>query len=371
MHYIGNGINGGNIGDDKSMIYTTYENQPVEYSLYGQFITYDELKKAILKEYSNDNYSKTINVFIDIYQFLMTSLRFRKYTDPYSIAAAIINYAAHMRRYFRTVHNMYSNIVLIYSTNDSENNTKFIPDYNVYYNNRKKINHIMYDRIINNINLVKLLIPYIPDVFLKEGTVESSVIIHDIIQNRYMGLHPNLILSNSQLMYQLPQYSKSSIVIRKDLGFKPILNKTYTYNKNNCVEAYCYELSKYNVTEPINQQTISFIMSLRGIPKRSIKALSSIKSVLKMAKQIPLGCEHDPNVQYNIYANNKSKRPVISEDEFINRYKCIDLGYQYKLYKLLPESKELKYLDQLNDKESVQEINNYYFKNSPLNLEEL
>ena len=55
----------------------------------------------------------------------------------------------------------------------------------------------------------------------------------------------------------------------------------------------------------------------------------------------------------------------------LNRYKAIDLGYQYKLYKTLPESKERKFLEQLNDKESVQEINNRYFAKSPLNLEEL
>ena len=353
------------------MIYTSFDNYPIEHSLYGQFITYDELRNIISNEYANDNYSQTINVFIDVYQFLMIGLRYKKINDPYSIAASIINYAAHIRRYFKIVHGMYSNIVLIYTTNDSENTTKFLPEYNAYYKNRKKANPFMWERIQNNMKLVRVLVPYIPDVFLKEGSVESSVMIHDFIQNHYVGRHPNLIISNSQMMYQLPQFSRSAVILRKDLGPTATLNKTFSYNIHNCVEAYCYEITKLNLTDiKINQQTISFTMALRGIPRRSITSLYAIKTVLKMADQIPLGCEHDPDVWYEICTHKKSKK-YITKEMILNRYKAIDLGYQYKLYKTLPESKERKFLEQLNDKESVQEINTRYLAKSPLNLEEL
>ena len=293
------------------MIYTSFDNYPVEHSLYGQFITYDELKTIISNEYANDDYSRTINVFIDVYQFLMIGLRYKKINDPYSIAAAIINYAAHLRRYFKIVHEMYSNIILIYTTNDSENTTKFLPEYNTYYKNRQKANQRMWKHIQNNMQLVRILVPYIPDVFLKEGSVESSVIIHDFIQNHYVGVHPNMVISNSQMMYQLPQFSKSAIILRKDLGRSAELNRTFSYNTYNCVEAYCYELSRVNLTEEqINQQTISFVMSLRGIPRRSITSLYSIRTLLKMAKQIPLGCEHDPDVWYDVCTKNNSKRYI-------------------------------------------------------------
>ena len=104
--YIGKVISVGNIGVDQLMIYTSFDNYPIEHSLYGQFITYDELRNIISNEYANDNYSQTINVFIDVYQFLMIGLRYKKINDPYSIAASIINYAAHIRRYFKIIQQM-------------------------------------------------------------------------------------------------------------------------------------------------------------------------------------------------------------------------------------------------------------------------
>lgn len=348
----------------------SYENFLIDYALYSQFIKYDELKKLIVKEYKSDNYSKTINVYIDLYQFLMTALRYTKIDDPYVICASMINYAGHMRNYFKTVHNMYSNIILVYSTNDSENNTRFIPEYNSKYNSRKKTNSFMYDKMKINLELLEILIPYIPDVFLKKGSVEPSVIIHHLIQKSYFGKHPNLIISNSQMMYQLPVFSKSAIVIKKDLSYtNGILDRTYSYNNSNCLNGYVYELTKKNLDYVINQNSISFVNILRGIPKRSIKSLFSINPSLIMANKIPLGCEHDPDIQYDIYVNYKSNKSKISKEEYINRYKCIDLGYQYKLYKLLPESKEIKFLEQLEDVNSMHEINDAYFKNSALNLE--
>ena len=288
----------------------------------------------------------------------------------------IINYCAHIRNYFNTRHKVYTNICLVYSSNDSINNTQFVPTYNYDYKARVKYNTKIKDNVEENMKLVRLLVPYLPNVFLKEGTVETSVIIHNIIQKKLLGDNPSLVLSNSQIMYQLPVVNKDTIVIRKDLRFyKPgDFDKTYSYNSTNALHAYIYELKKKNIREYLNQKTVSFIMTLIGIPKRNIKSLCSYKTALTISKTVPLGCEFDSEILYDVcndYYKSKYKKSVpIIKEQFDRTFKCVDLNYQYKLYKLLPEYKEESFTKQnLDDVEGVQYINNKYFKDSPLNLE--
>lgn len=349
---------------------------PLDMVLYKQFVTYDELQKIIPREFNGDKNTKTINVYIDLYQFLITVFRYTRIGNFLSISSCIVNYCAHIRNYFNTRHKVYTNICLVYSTNNSTNNTQFVPMYNFEYNNRVKFNVKIKENVEENMKLVRLLVPYLPNVFLKEGTVETSVIIHNLIQKKLLGDNPSLILSNSQLMYQLPILNNNVVVIRKD--FRPYSSdykdKTYSYNHRNALHAYIYQLKKKNIREYLNQRTISFIMTLIGIPKRNVKSLCAYPTALAISKLIPLGCEFDSEVLYDVctdYYKSKDRKiiPIIKE-QFIRTFKCIDLNYQYKLYKLLPEYKEKSFIKQdLDDVEGVQYINNTYFKDSPLNLE--
>lgn len=349
---------------------------PLDMVMYKEYITYKELQKIIPAEFSGDTNTKTINVYIDLYQFLVTIFRYTRIGNFFSICSCIVNYCAHIRNYFNTRHNVYTNICLVYSTNDSKNNTQFMPTYNYDYRNRIRYNTKIKNNVDENMKLIRLLVPYLPNVFLKEGTVETSVIIHDIIQKRLLGDNPSLVLSNSQLMYQLPILDSNAIVIRKDLRiYKPNdFDKTYSYNHSNALHAYIYELKKKNIREYLNQKTISFIMTLIGIPKRNIKSFCSYTTALSISKLIPLGCEFDSEVLYDVcsdyYKSKKRDTNPIIKELFIRTFKCIDLNYQYKLYKLLPEYKEESFIKQnLDDVEGVQYINNKYFKDSPLNLE--
>lgn len=356
------------------MLYDT--KTPLDMVLYSEFITYKELQKIIPREFNGDNNTKTINVYIDLYQFLVTAFRYTRIGNFFNICSCIVNYCAHIRNYFNTRHKVYTNICLVYSSNDSTNNTQFVPTYNYDYNTRIKFNVKIKDNVEENMKLVRLLVPYLPNVFLKEGTVESSVIIHNIIQKKLLGDNPSLVLSNSQLMYQLPINNKDTVVIRKDLRMRILdgRDRTYSYNNTNSLHAYIYELKKKNIREYLNQKTISFMMTLIGIPKRNIKSLCAYPTALSISKLVPLGCEYDSEVLYDVcsdYYKSKNRKSVpIIKEQFIRTFKCVDLNYQYKLYKLLPEYKEESFIKQdLDDVEGVQYINNTYFKDSPLNLE--
>lgn len=356
------------------MLYDT--KTPLNMVLYKEFVTYKELQRIIPREFKDDTSTKTINVYIDLYQFLITIFRYTRIGDFFSICSCIVNYCAHIRNYFNTRHGVYTNICLVYSSNDSVNNTKFLPTYNYDYRTRVKYNVKIKDNVEENMKLVRLLVPYLPNVFLKEGTVETSVIIHNIIQKKLLGDNPSIVLSNSQTMYQLPVLNNNTIVIRKDFRIYRAtdFDKTYSYNSTNALHAYIYELKKKNIREYLNPKTLSFVMTLIGIPKRNIKSLCSYPTALSISKTVPLGCEFDSEILYDVcndyYKSKKRKFTPIIKEVFTETFKCIDLNYQYKLYKLLPEYKEESFIKQnLDDIEGVQYINNKYFKESPLNLE--
>lgn len=353
---------------------------PIEMVMFNEFIRYEELDKIIPVEYKNNDYDKTINVYIDLYQFLITIYRYTFIRDPHIVASCIINYAGHIRRYFNTRCNVYAKIALIYSTNDSKLNTRFYNDYNKFYNGRVRSNTRIREIVDMNIRLLKLLIPYFPNVFLRCGTVEPSIMIYDMIKEKLLGVHPNLILSNSQIMYTLPSEFKSVSVIKKDLfpkrykDDKTKIDRTYAYNGTNCLEYYIYTLKRKRFIDvKFNNKLVCFLMALIGVPKRAINSICSLTTAVRILNQVPLNIEHNIDalcdVYYDYYKSQKT-RTRISREYLTNRLMCLDILYQYKLYCELPESKERDFLTQYEDKDSVQYLNNKYFEQCPLHLDD-
>jgi len=349
------------------------ERVAIDKVLYWQFIKYNTLSKLIHKEYYN-NPSEIINVYIDLYQILITIHRYVKIDNYFCICAIIINYCAHLRHFFKKL-NVYANIVLVYGDKSSKNITQFIPEYNTFYKNRIKSNGKINSVVKSNMELLRKLVPYLPNIYFREGTVESAVIMHDIIQRKLIGIAPSLVISNSQYMYQLPLFSKSVKVINKSNSIKMQEDTTYSYNCNNALDAYLYEVKDVVLHNHFNQNTLSFIMSVLGLPKLSVLSMGmSYKTALRISNSIPIGYEQDYEVIGEVYNNYLTKNKIKNKpsvESIINRFKGIDLGYQYSLYKLLPEYSETSFLNKLEDKEAVQYINNNYFEKCPIYLDEL
>lgn len=77
------------------------ERVAIDKVLYWQFIKYNTLSKLIHKEYYN-NPSEIINVYIDLYQILITIHRYVKIDNYFCICAIIINYCAHLRHFLKS-----------------------------------------------------------------------------------------------------------------------------------------------------------------------------------------------------------------------------------------------------------------------------
>lgn len=346
------------------------EKTPIEYILYGQFIKYAALKNLVALEFA-DSDAEEVNIFIDLNQMLLPAFRYLKIQDYNVISSAIINHCAHMRAYFRSRHRVQSNIILVYSRNMSSNNTRFCAEYNSQYRLRMQSNEKIMEAVDYNIDLLKLLCPYLPDIYLKIGTVEPSVIIHDLITKTF-DVNPNVVISASQYAYQLPAFTPNTVVFRKKTSNK--IDTSYSYNFINALNAFIYETRNVAVDEVLNAKAISLLMVLSGLPKRNISSMFNIKHTLRMIQNIPNSCLGDIDAMYNYilaFIESEKTKTFLQYEEFVNRFKAIDLPYQHKLYEMLPESKEQSYLQAFQDPNAVRDINDRYFKNVPLDLERL
>lgn len=351
------------------MIYD--DKTPIEYVLYGQFIKYSSLQTMVSLEFANSD-AEEVNIFIDLNQMLLPAFRYLKIQDYNIISSAIINHCAHMRAYFRTRHRVESNIILVYTPNISNNNTRFCAEYNSQYRMRMQSNEKIMEAVDYNLDILKVLCPYLPDIYLKIGTVEPAVMIYDLITKTFNNGRPNIVISASQYAYQLPAYAPNTIVFRKKTTAK--LDTSYSYNMINAINAFVYETKNSVLNEILNTKAISLLMVLSGLPKRNLKSIFDINQTLKIIQNIPDTCLGDIDAMYGYimtYLSSQKSKASISYEEFNNRFKAVDLLYQHKLYELLPESREQSYLQRFNDPDTVKSINDRYFKTVPLDLERL
>lgn len=347
------------------------ESIPIEKILYYNFIKYTSLQKMVYKEFAGSDATE-VNIFIDLNQIFLKAFRFLRVEDYYSMTSCAINYCAHLRAYFRTRHYTESNIILVYSHNMSSNNTKFMAEYNNRYANRMRSNEKIMTVLRDNLKMLRLLCPYLPAIYYKEGTVEPGVIIKDAIDTVFTK-NPNIVVSDSDYCFQLPVFTRDTVVFRR----KTIdgNDASYSYNALDAMDAFVYEIKNVSrIPDGIPKRFIPILMVLSGLPKRCVSSVFDIRHALEILKWIPITIYGDTEAMYscvkNYFAHTKAKTSM-SFAEFDNRFKAIDLLYQQKLYQFLPESKERSYLNRLQDPDSVKAINNKYFRKNPIDLERL
>lgn len=343
-----------------------------ELTLYGKLIRYDRLN-YLLKLAMGNTLINSINVFIDFHQMLYTLYRFNMVSDPMGILASMVNMILHYRHFFNK-QNIKSNIFIIFSTNNSSNNTKYIANYNSANINKRERNVDIKDIIDHNIELMKTLIPYFPGIYLKLSTVEPSVVMYDLINKiSKEDKSPCLIISSSDYSYQLPAVLKNTYLIYK----KTMMNKTniedvsFIVVHDNALLTYISKTKNQQVSIDdlqdsllLNQNWISPFMILTGLQCRSIKGLFNYKKALEILKFIKQNFEIiTPESLYNAIIDLNYKNPIkLQKQEIIDRYCALDLDYQLKLYRELPESVEVSWLQDLYDPQTLYDITNMYFK---------
>lgn len=346
----------------------------VEQLLNMNYVKYNKMIELINSAFAGSN-AETLNIYVDIYSMLKPIYSIDCLIEDYAvITSCIINLCAHYREFFRTRYKVETRFFLVYSENCGYINKQFYPEYNKKTEYNINSNKLMHDMVKNNIELLQTLCPYLPDIHFINGTFETGVIIYDLIcKNELIDNSPHMIITKDMYNYQLIPTRDNIIILRpkKNTGF----DESYYINKYLALNTYITERKcKYiSIDTILMPGLLSLIMTLSSVSERSIKSLFNINTSLKMIEKainefkILNGYNSDLQNVFNSIYNDKFK---IGFETFQFRYKAIDIIFQHSVYMNTPECKSI-IINNLNDPETVKDINNRYFKKCPLDLNRL
>lgn len=338
------------------------------------YVKYSKMIDIVNSVYTGSD-ATTINIYIDMYSIIKPLYSHMSYqiNDYSALTACIINMCAHYREFFRTRYNTESRIFIVYSKNCNYINNQFYPEYNyknlLMFNANKKVD----DMIKNNIELLSILCPYLPDIYFVPGTFETGVLIYDLIcRNELVDNSPHMIITKDQYNYQLiPTRDNITIVRPKKLHGEDI---SYYINKSNLVQTYLAERKvKTKLSNILNPGLLSLIMTLSSVSERNIKSLFNISNAIKIISKsvsdyrILNGYNSDTEHIWNGIYNTNFK---IGYTTFEHRFKSIDIINQHSIFINTPECKTIEFKN-LFDPDTVRGINNKYFRITPLDLNRL
>lgn len=348
-------------------------NVSLEQLINTNYVKYSRMTEIINEVYVNSD-ATTINVYIDMYSILKPLYSSMEYEikDYSALTAGIINMCAHYREFFRTRYNTESKYFIVYSKNCNYINNQFYLDYNSKmvskYNSNKKAD----DMILNNIELLSILCPYLPEIYFIPSTFETGVVIYDLIcRNELLDNSPHMIITKDIYNYQLvPSRNNITIVRPKKYNGNDI---SYYLTNSNLLNTYIEERKVKTNPKFLDPGLLSLIMTLSSVSDRNIKSLFNITTSINLLSnavqnyRIPNGYNSDIELVWNAIYSNKFK---IGYTTFEHRFKTIDIISQHMIFINSPESKKIQ-LSDLFDPENVKAINNKYFKTTPLDLNRL
>lgn len=251
----------------------------LKYLIYRSFVKYDILQRLVYETFGNSSIASTteLNIYVDLYSICkpIFSESNRTIIEDYTeLTTELINLCAHYRSFFKKL-SVRTKFYLVWSKNICDINRKLVPGYNEVFFNKSKIK-IFDDFINNNLDLLEIIVPYLPDIFFIRSikNYESSVIISSLIDTVSGGI-PNLIISNDTYPLQLTAIHPNTCLLvpikylQEDDSFMVPINE-----KNNFREKFWGVLNKINEhkSESTILQTISPInfplfFSLIGMKK--------------------------------------------------------------------------------------------------------
>lgn len=345
----------------------------LEQLLYGYYIKYDKLF-AITNECFRDVEADSIDIYIDIYDMLKPIYKQNVYTDKrFVIVSAIINLAAHLRGYYWTRHRVRTRIFLVYGEDLTPSHKQF---YQSFGDDefRMMLNYQENNEFIHSqLELVKILAGYIYDVYyIARKSDFSSFTLTNIMANQSV---PAVIITKSKYAYQIPALCNNAILFRprkyngEDTSFfvnsKNVLRTFFNSSVNE---------NTINALPFINPQLLSVLMAMTGLHDCNLKRMMNTTQAVKMLKY---AIDHQKIINaYNTdidYLYNALEGIVKYSDpvSFKSRFNAVDLLFQSRIYNSTVESKDISWNLNLSDPDTVRHINNTYFADNPLDLNNL
>ena len=328
--------------------------------IYGRFIRYKRMDD-ILRAYMPD-ITREVNVFVDLTTMLNKVYKFDNIANPLGILACMGNLPLHYRHYFNRL-GIKSNIFLIYSSNDSANNYRYIANYDAKHKIAKDTNPTVHEIIKHNIELLATLVQFMPGIYLKKGTVEPTVIACDLIEKfNQSNVTHNIFITSSDYAYQLPAMSNVLMIYKKSVSTEDGKSEDLSFGvtRENALSIYIQMKTKNPQITNIDETWVSPFMTLNGLSCRDIKAIISYTSCLKVLRTIAASYSViTPDSLYNIMESLYPGKGT--REEVYARHCAINLRHQLNLYRQLPESLESNFLTDVYDQQALYDISNLYF----------
>ena len=354
----------------------------MELFLLSYYIKYDKLLE-LNSLVDADQYTNCIDIYIDVYDMIRRIYGFSTTgVSKFTITAAIINLAAHFRAYYGTRHHIWSRIFLVYGSEITNNHRQFCPTFSNFIDSTV----VGYERtnslIKSQIELVKILAAYIDDVYYIERTTDFTMFTYDSI-SKTLQHSPNsisIIVSKNKYAYQIP----AMFLGRKIYLFRPSKYKGEDWSicvtPNTAITAYYSKVQKDDARarlQAMHPELLSMLMVLNGCKDKAVPSFINIDKASRI-----LDAAINMNLILNSYQSNAAwvydslcKISDINKsftlESFTNRFHALDLSYQYILYSNMLEAKDISWNLNLNDPDTVRDINNKYFIDIPLNLNDL
>lgn len=348
----------------------------VEQIIASNYVKYDRLIPIINDAFRKVNASN-LNIYIDLYSIfkpLYSDLDI-EIEDNMLITSLIINMCAHYKDLFIRSYNTDTKFYIVYSENCNSLNKQFYPDYNYGAELKIEAKKRIHDIIMKNVKLLNILCPYIHDIFFISGKFETGVIMHDIIlKNEVKDLNiPNIIITKDSYNYQLTN-SNAYTLILKSVKNKGQDESYFIKNENIINELIKRKKIKYRPSIQINPKLYSFILALSNCPERNIKTLLNLSKALEKMEQsmkdykLPNFYIFDLESAFNAISLLLKNKIAYSTFEF--RFKAIDIVFQHSVFINTPECKSMVF-NNFYDPRTVTMINNKYFADYPLHLNQL
>ena len=348
--------------------------------IYGAYTKQEVLRNLVYKTYGNSSIADAtkLNIFVDLNSILHAlysehnRIIFDNITD---VSAGIINLCAHYRSFFRYL-GVDTRFFLINSLNTCDINCKFVAEYNSEFKRKTQITQTL-GIINNNMQLLKVLCPYLPAIYYidSEQNFEVSVIAAYIIEKlnaEESERVPNLIISRDYYPIQLvTKYKWTSYLcpVKKgeDYSWMLPINEKPNFKEEFWKIISVIRNNSYNLLSSMSPINYSLYTCMTKVPERTLKPLVSNSAARNLITSI-VGSE-DVKIQLSQVLNNPelNNYPLSMIEA---RYKAVDIDYVLSIYKNSPEAKQIQFID-LVDIATVNNISAKYYANNPLELQKL
>ena len=327
-------------------------------------VKYSLLEPMIKEVYHNKN-SNEVYMYLDVYSIIMQLVKNNEISYGYNaLCSGIINICGHYRHFFRKYG--IDTTFFIYSLNSySEIYNKIVPDFN-YCNINALSGHSYSEMIFENLSMLSTIIKYIPRVYYIQSNIFEPVVHFKHMIKTSLESNNNIahiILSKDPSMFQLCNISDMVSVIRT----KP-RDSSYIVSKDTLINKYLeFERKVKTRSEIISPELFSIILATS--PYKCMSALVNINSVIKNLefaisnRRITNGYPYDIGSVLNLFKN-------YNYEEMHRRFGAVDLKLLYGLYvnKYKAYMHIDSYITDIQDADSVNNLNNFEFKDYPIDV---